>query len=85
MNNWVKVSDKLPEPAKSEDVLSKGCLIWKTDNEEPGEGVIDLACYSYPRQAWITSEGPTRYYETVTHWMPLPEPPKAEPSSPSAA
>jgi hypothetical protein len=83
--SWIKVSDKLPEPKDPEDELSVNCLIWKADNFAPGEGVQDLGCYSYPRQTWLTGDGFVRHYETVTHWMPLPEPPKAETSGPIAA
>lgn len=59
---WISVNDRLPEPG--EDVLV--CNHW---------GDIDTD------MVWINPDGKTEFYfdkTNVTHWMPLPEPPKED-------
>jgi hypothetical protein len=73
---WISIEERLPERKNPEDILSVNCLVWMLHDDAPGEGIHELACYSYPRQTWLTSEGFLKHYETVTHWMPLPEAPK---------
>ena len=57
---WIKITDRLP---KKEDYY----LIW--DGE-----YLDYARYDVERNQWHDEE--ITIYEDVTHWMPLPEPPK---------
>ena len=77
MDNWISVKDRLPECEKE--------VLIVTDN-----GIITTAMYedgkmSTDDSAWNWWE--YRYYNSddvynncvddkVTHWMPLPEPPK---------
>ena len=60
---WIPVTERLPE--------KEGTYLTYTDKER-----IHLDCFCiYPNhgtQFWVGGNG------TVTHWMPLPEPPKGE-------
>ena len=61
---WIPVSERLPGEYKA-------VIVW-TEYHEIGE-----AQYTGKHFQWIDDEG---YYDyaKVTHWMPLPEPPKEE-------
>lgn len=61
---WISVDDKLPPNADR-------VLVATSDNS-----LLLLACYgSFGKPAW---HAPPSYeaFNTVTHWMPLPKPPK---------
>ena len=73
---WVSVQDKLPEEMLDVLILTK-------------EGYINLAHYAneyLPEDCWkhffpINEDpddnfGHSYYVRNITHWMPLPEPPK---------
>lgn len=60
---WISVADRLPE--FNIDVI---CFI----RCENGTYVIDTSCYEYSRKDWIID-----VVGKVTHWQPLPKPPKA--------
>ena len=68
IQEWISVDDSLPErtlPPK--DVLvyhDLGCGMF-----------VDRAWYSYYKKRWCSVLGMKL---KVTHWMPLPEPPKGE-------
>ena len=79
MNEWVSVKDQLPEKEGQYLVLVK-------DKKDRNEIIIS----SFEKQ-WVTEENTAfRYvkvlsltpmfelyfYSKVTHWMPIPEPPK---------
>lgn len=81
-NKWISVEDRLPE----EDLH---CLVFQTYSNKR-DGYVSLATY-FPRfkgleddpmnskQEWCKYSSEYGYYdvsESVTHWMPLPEPPK---------
>ena len=74
---WIPVTERLPDlelvEVRAEDMDLFACLVVKTNPIYPkkryitkawydGEGFMDTDCI------WIT--------KSVTHWMPLPEPPK---------
>jgi len=59
---WISVEERLPEPEKDVLVLYRGKYRC-------------IGYYSEDCGLWIINDAPT-YDETVTHWMPLPEPPK---------
>lgn len=71
MDKWISVSERLPEPET--DVLvafddGEITSLWQnwsnlitTEDNDPLEYIVDI----------MSGE-----YHTVTHWMPLPEPPK---------
>lgn len=87
MSDWISVNDRLPE-----DSVIARCLVY-CEHEEYGE-LITTSFFSTYYHAWtetckeyselecgansiyfsISHESGAR----VTHWMPLPEPPKEE-------
>ena len=76
MSKWISVYNKLPEKGKR--VL---CLITLPDNITHFVYIGRLCNYEKNKTLWIQdgyrlgelNHGP---YQGVTHWMPLPEPPK---------
>lgn len=69
---WIKCNEKLPDAkyGESNNVLAV-C----------GAGVIhmlyfDGACWHYPNGNLYRVEPENRTEQRITHWMPLPEPPK---------
>lgn len=62
-NGWVSVKDRLPEKFKEVIVTNRYIFIAKFDGED-----------------WIVSGGffGIRPIYGVTHWQPLPEPPKED-------
>ena len=81
-SKWISVEDRLPE----EDLH---CLVFQTYSNKR-DGYVSLATY-FPRfkglegdpmnskQAWCKYSSEYGYYdvsESVTHWMPMPKPPK---------
>ena len=67
MAEWISVNDRLPE--NSDSVLVFGKYICG--------GSIDMAwCNSVTKTFY--SEEESHLLDNVTHWMPLPEPPKGE-------
>lgn len=65
---WIPVTVRLPEKFGEYLVVVK---------KETGEVYSDYADYDLFQQRWTTG----LYFEIgscVTHWMPLPEPPKGE-------
>lgn len=63
-SGWISVKDRLPEEYVA-------VLIWDGDNVCKAEYVTDYGWGGIP-----TNMGLDR--SSVTHWMPLPEPPKEE-------
>lgn len=59
---WISVKDRLP--GQQVDVMSMDVLVFT------GHG-IDVSCYDFELKRWCGSP-----FMIVTHWMPLPEPPK---------
>ena len=64
---WIPVSERLPE--KMEWVMC-ACV----------DGEVNILRYDHIMDDWDLLHRPNRCYrkEYVTHWMPLPEPPKGE-------
>ena len=60
--SWIPVDERLPEP--DTDVLARRSI-----------GTMDVEVYHEDEVAW-TWDGYSKGF--VTHWMPLPEPPKEE-------
>lgn len=65
MAEWISVKERLPE--KCEDVL---CLSNKYG------GHIFCGYRGFTSGAWMEKENGSLHTGDVTHWMPLPEPPK---------
>lgn len=62
---WISVKDRLPEPAEN-------VLIF-TDYHG---GCVDIGRYVLQGNLPFWARGGTMIKDNVTHWMPLPEPPK---------
>ena len=67
VQEWISVKDRLPE----KDVR---VLVWMQDNEEYYTQIDTdrFSCTMEQGYHWI------RWGKSVTHWMPLPQPPKGE-------
>ena len=65
VQEWISVRDRLPE-----DWVLCACV----DNE------VHILCYDYIMDDWDIWGRPNSCYVKpfVTHWMPLPQPPKGE-------
>ena len=84
---WISVKDRLPEMGEhyqSEDVLV--CIDYRPDDPDTTKDSyvsidhVDFNCFG---QGWFSCERddprdgePSPYF--VTHWMPMPNPPKGE-------
>lgn len=85
-SKWISVKDRLPE--EYESIFHKllgtpkwSNSMWKQESEKvlvyvsfpDGTGKVTTGCLH--NSDWITTVSKT-LPQTVTHWMPLPEPPK---------
>ena len=87
VQEWISVKDRLPEMGEhyqSEDVLV--CIDYRPDDPDTTKDSyvsidhVDFNCFG---QGWFSCERddprdgePSPYF--VTHWMPMPAPPKGE-------
>ncbi len=73
MNEWISVEDRLPE-------IDKQVLVMLGDNKPPCEGVMigRRHCGTCLNWTVTNSYGSALQTGKVSHWMPLPEPPKEE-------
>jgi hypothetical protein len=66
---WISVKDRLPE-----SLIDKDYLV--CDNFS---NLAPLSTASYFKGEWFDYKGDKHLYsEDITHWMPLPEPPKQD-------
>lgn len=65
-NEWISVEDILPEIGDGFNLLSDDVLVYTKD------GDFKTAYYDHNIDDWILMSG------TVTHWKPLPNPPKTK-------
>ena len=81
VQEWISVKDRLPEVVDSYLVVVKSKYEWETEYDID----VDVATYNpyenaYIDDCWNTyndwDEG--QQYLHITHWMPLPQPPKGE-------
>ena len=65
-SNWIDVKDKMPDGG--ERVLAYG----------PELGILSLCLHLNIEGKWKYTgyDKPVHYSHKITHWMPLPEPPK---------
>lgn len=87
-DSWISVKDRLPEEHESIFYKFFGTpkwsnSMWKQESEKvlvyvsfpDGTGVVTTGCLH--NSDWITTVSKA-LPQTVTHWMPLPEPPKED-------
>ena len=67
VNGWISVKDKLPED-------SGEYLVYIVANNEPKNKSIITLYYTNLSKQFVYYDNDNLF--TVTHWMPLPEPPK---------
>lgn len=76
---WINVEERLPE--RNGKYIVTAC-----DEGEPYDEIIwndtVVVCAEYYKGCWTWEENSTEYSldGIITHWMPLPEPPKGEKS-----
>ncbi len=72
VSDWVSVNDELPKI--DETVLMahfhRDVFVWISSGERQGNNIWGCD--------WDDDEFLATHYHTVTHWMPLPEPPNSE-------
>lgn len=75
-NEWISVKDRLPELCIKSNfgLSSKPVLCRHKDNHHEDCILNESEEDSYPPYWTYVQDG--EYTELVTHWMPLPEPPK---------
>ena len=66
MSEWISVKERLPEVAGEYLVVYHPCY-WHDVKEDLRVGIDSFR----GKTAWAKKK-----YQRVTHWMPLPEPPK---------
>lgn len=62
---WIPVTERMPDAYY---------LVWATDGKDVG-----IASFQRKGNFWLGDDNFSDYQPEVTHWMPLPEPPKEEP------
>ena len=65
VQEWISVDDRLPE-----SIANRVLVVCERSN-----GVFYA---HYEKPFWINLETDKPFISTVTHWMPLPQPPKGE-------
>lgn len=89
MNNWISVKDRLPKPEQEVLIYTSEIEIYGKHKEKKqiyhnmfygyhdGEQWLTSYCYGCEYIFKINEKYPDEIIE-VTHWQPLPEPPKGE-------
>ncbi len=70
---WISVKDRLPDDDQMVLVIASG----KPQQNLTLDRAIEIASY-YTADSWVLEAWPEWETPNVTHWMPLPEPPKED-------
>ena len=78
MSEWIKVEDRLPECNLKKDSFGVSVLVWPHNFDEIGKSTVE---YPVAYFGCRITKKPSFYLHGLTlhhisHWMPLPEPPK---------
>ena len=76
VQKWIPVTERLPESKEKILVYGGNIDIWHNGVKQPMPSIFT----GYMRgldEGWFTWDS-DYYISDVTHWMPLPEPPKGE-------
>jgi hypothetical protein len=72
---WISVKDRLPERNPNKRYSQVPCIVW-----DQHHGMQRVLVYNNEHSCWDDEHGDDYFTDaiggTVTHWMPLPEPPK---------
>lgn len=74
-NGWISVKERLPEVA--ERVLVRAVFVSLYFGDSIEETALGTRGFTFDgKEYWRIQEGPHSILKKVTHWMPLPNPPK---------
>lgn len=80
MSEWISVKDRLPELPDDPTILNNSVRVLATNGESVRERVWCKPIFNKRnREPRWEEPGGRLSYSRVTHWMPLPEPPKEQP------
>lgn len=77
MDGWIKIEDRLPDK-------DGNYIVYAQDENSPHdegiwyENIVILAEYAFGEWTWDENGIEWDISGIVTHWMPLPEPPRME-------
>lgn len=78
MIQWISVNDRLPNRVGLMDDESDYVLVFEQYKHIPG-GEVSICAYT--KDGWSEYDNFGNVHtERITHWMPLPEPPKEDES-----
>ena len=81
-NGWISVKDRLPNIDEEVLVLARGMGILKGQSRCAVAYIVDRVYYTaVPAKTEPRWRCPIQFFLTdfqITHWMPLPEPPKED-------
>lgn len=73
-SEWISVKERLPDDEKD------GETVLAVVSGKPHENItlchVLMTAGYFPEEGWVVNEYPEWENPTITHWMPLPEPPK---------
>lgn len=77
MDGWIKIEDRLP------DNVGEYIVYAQDENSSANEGVwydnvVVVAEYAFGEWTWRENSNDFDITDIVTHWMPLPKPPRME-------
>ena len=74
--NWISVMDKLPEEREEFGNTSDKVIVSYIDSENENFVSTGYTFYYEDIRYWNVDDESSVKTNWVTHWMPLPEPPK---------
>jgi len=71
---WISVKERLPELRDKEECYKELPFSIDVIMLNPG-GHASVGCFDFTERTWLHDVSENNAHE-ITHWMPLPEPPK---------